>query len=261
MFQNEENRVYDESPDYYVYYLINPVKGAPFYIGKGKNRRCYQHLTDKIEYSRNKRLTGYIRNLRKAGIEPEIIKIKEGMKEEDAYILEELEIIKYGRIGFDEGGVLLNIYIANRPEKRIGPDNGFFGREHTEETKRIISEKKKGTIHTDEAKRKISEYHKGKLKSEKTKEKMSLAAQGRMVTEETKEKLREHNLREDVLRKNIESKQKEWIVTKPDGNEEFVINLSDYCVEHNLSRSKMYSVASGNRNHHKGYKCKKVDDQ
>ena len=88
---------------------------------------------------------------------------------------------------------------------------------------------------------------------------MSLAAQGRIVTEETKQKLREYNLRKDVLKKNIESKQKEWIIITPDGNEEFVVNLSDYCKERGLSSSKMYSVASGDRNHHKGYKCRRFE--
>jgi hypothetical protein len=254
-------RAYDVEPVYYVYHLVNPLTDVPFYVGKGKNRRCYQHLTDKMSYSRNKRLTGHIRNLRDAGIEPKIIKIKECMNEESAFLLEEVEILKYGRIGFDDGGVLLNFLISNRPERKMGPDNGFYGKQHTEETKRLISVANTGSIRSPEHRRSISAAQKGKPKSEEHRRKIAEKSRGRTVKEETKEKLREYNLREDVLRKNIESKQKEWIVTKPDGNEEFVINLSDYCVEHNLCRAKMYSVASGNANHHKGYKCRKVDGQ
>jgi hypothetical protein len=260
-YKKDSERVYDVEPVYYVYYLVNPITDVPFYVGKGKNRRCYQHLTDKMQYSRNKRLTGHIRNLRDAGIEPKIIKIKEDMKEEDAFLLEEVEILKYGRIGFDDDGVLLNFFISNRPERKIGPDNGFYGKQHTEETKRIISEANTGLIRSPEQRKRISEAQKGKPKSEEHRRKIGEKSRGRVIKEETKEKLREHNLREEVLRKNIESKQKEWIVTKPDGVEEFVINLSDYCVEHDLNRSKMYSVASGDRNRHKGYKCRKVDGQ
>lgn len=261
MFQKNDERVYDVRSDYYVYHLINPLSWSPFYIGKGKKWRCYQHLSARNNYSHNKRLGGFIRNLRSAGIEPVVIKIREGMNEEAAYILEEQEILKYGRKGFDEGGILMNIFIANRPEKRIGSDNGFYGKTHSDETKALLRKLGTGRKHNDTVKRKISEAHKGKPKSDEHKRKIGDKSRGRISKEETKQKLREYNLREDVLKRNIESKQKEWIVINPDGVEEFVVNLSDYCLENGLSRSKMYSVASGNRKHHKKYKCRKADSQ
>lgn len=260
MFQKESERVYDDDPVYYVYHIINPTTGLPFYVGKGKGRRCYQHLTDKLHYSRNKRLTGHIRNLRESGITPEIVKISENMPEEAAFILEEEEILKYGRKGFESDGVLMNVFLSIRPERRCGEDNGFYGRHHSEETKKLISEANTGRKHTEETKQKMSESHTGVPKSEETKKKMSEKATGRVHTEETKQKLREHNLQEDVLRRNIESKQKEWIVITPDGTEIEVINMSEYCLENSLNRSKMYSVAAGDRNHHKGYKCRKKNE-
>jgi hypothetical protein len=82
-------------------------------------------------------------------------------------------------------------------------------------------------------------------------------SKGRSPSQETREKLMQHNLKEDVLRHNIECKQKEYIVTTPDGEEIEVINLSDFCKDTNLDRCKMYSVASGDRKTHKGYKCRK----
>ena len=261
MFQKESERVYDATPVYYVYHLVNPETGVPFYIGKGKNRRCYQHLTDKASYSRNKRLTGHIKNLRLKGIEPEVIKIKENLKEEEAYLLEEEQILNYGRIGFDENGILLNFFISNRPIKRFKEDNGFYGKSHTDDTKRLIGESNRGRKHTEEAKRKLSVAHTGRSKSEETKRKIAEKSRGRIVKEQTRQKLREYNLREDVLRKNIESKQKEWIVITPEGNEEFVVNLNKYCLEKGLNPGKMSLVASGHRKQHKGYKCRKVDGQ
>jgi hypothetical protein len=261
MFQKDYERVYDESLDYYVYYLMNPLSGSPFYVGKGKNRRCYQHLTDKMEYSRNKRLTGHIRNLRDSGVEPVVIKICENMMEEDAYILEEQEILKYGRKGFDEGGCLMNIYIANRPEKRFGSDNGFYGKTHSDETKRKISKGNSGKVRSPETRRKISISQKGKPKSDEHKRKIGDKSRGRITKDETKQKLREYNLREDILKKNIESKQKEWIIISPEGVEEFVVNMNKYCLENGLNQGKMSLVASGHRKQHKGYKCRKVDSQ
>jgi hypothetical protein len=256
MIRKETFTDYDETPIYYVYNLVNPITGIPFYVGKGKNRRCYQHLSDKPVYSKNKRLTGHIRNLRESGIEPEVKKVKENIKEKDAYLLEE-QILQYGRIGFDADGVLLNFFISNRPIKKFKEDNGFYGKKHTDETKRLISEANTGRKHTEEAKKKLSIAHTGRPKSEEHRRKISEKSKGKITKESTKQKLREHNLREDVLKKNIESKQKEWIVITPEGIEEEIINLSDYCIEHGLNRSTMYSVASGDRKHHKGYKCRK----
>lgn len=257
MFKKTGDEVYDETPIYYVYHLVNPETDVPFYAGKGHGNRCKQHLTDKMEYSRNKRLTGHITNLRKRGLEPKIVKIKENMREIDAYNLEEEEILKYGRIGFDEGGVLLNFYIANKPVRKCGEHNHFYGKTHNEETKRKIGDANRGRKHTEETKQKMSEQRKGVPKSEEHRRKMSENAKGRPVKEETRQKLREHNLQPEVLKKNIESKQKEYIVTTPDGIEIEVLNLSDYCKENGLDRSKMYAVASGDRNHHKNFKCRK----
>lgn len=261
MIRKEFFDEYDDSPVYYVYQLVNPTSGMPFYVGKGKKRRCYQHLSDKPEYSKNKRLTGHIRNLRNSGIEPQVIKIRENLKEEDAYLLEEEQILHYGRIGFDEGGVLLNFFVANRPLKRFKEDNGFYGKKHTDETKQLISAANTGRKHTDEAKKKLSIAHTGKPKSEEHRRKIGEKSRGRVTKESTKQKLREHNLQEDVLRKNIESKQLEWIITTPEGIEVEIVNLTKYCAEHGLSQSKMSLVASGKRKQHKGYKCRKKNGQ
>ena len=257
MLKKEENWVYDVDPVYYVYYLVNPETGIPFYVGKGKGNRCYQHFKDTLEKSRNKRLTGHIKKLREQGIEPIAIKFKENLIEEDAYNLEEEKIKEFGRIGYEENGILMNLLLDARPPIRYGEENGFYGRTHSEETKRIIGDANKGRHHTEKAKEQIRQRHLGVPKSEEHRNKIREKSIGRTVKEETKQKLREHNLREDVLRKNIESKQKEWIVTFPDGHEEEVVNLSDFCKENKLSRSKMYEVAAGRMSHHKNFKCRK----
>lgn len=63
----------------------------------------------------------------------------------------------------------------------------------------------------------------------------------------------------------IESKSKgdlkqmsEYEITFPDGTIEVILGLNRFCKIHNLSQSKMSSVSSGDRTHHKGFKCKRL---
>jgi len=58
----------------------------------------------------------------------------------------------------------------------IGKDNPMFGRTHTPEARKKISEARLGTIASEETRRKIGLVHKGRPKSPETKQKMSEAA-------------------------------------------------------------------------------------
>jgi len=54
-----------------------------------------------------------------------------------------------------------------------------------------------------------------------------------------------------------DQKQKStYEITFPDGHIEIIIGLNKFCKDHKLQQSKMSSVASGDRNHHKRFKCK-----
>lgn len=61
--------------------------------------------------------------------------------------------------------------------KMFGKNNGMFGKHHTKETKRKISEKLKGRIITKETREKIGNFHRGKKYDLKTKQKISKAHQ------------------------------------------------------------------------------------
>lgn len=171
--------------NYYVYIYYHPITNLPFYVGKGKGGRMYYHLKETAETTDNKKKFNYINKLRKNGLEPIISIYKDNMSESDAYDLEEVLILQYGRKDLESYGTLTNICLGSRPPVTKGENHHNFGKgfltKHTEETKKKISESKKGK----------ESWHKGRTKSVETKATMSAAQKGKIVTEETKEKLRQ----------------------------------------------------------------------
>lgn len=65
---------------------------------------------------------------------------------------------------------------------RQGEDNPMYGKKHSEETKRKISESHKGILHSEETKKKFSEMRKGNTLSEEHKRKLSEANKGKQGT-------------------------------------------------------------------------------
>jgi len=108
---------------FYVYQYIND-DGTPFYIGKGSKDRINESHAPWIELPKKENRQF----------------IKTGMTEKDAFDLEIQLIKQYGRK--IDGGILENIKMT-----RWVAQSGW---KHTEETKRIISEKNKGKIRTEE---------------------------------------------------------------------------------------------------------------
>lgn len=64
-------------------------------------------------------------------------------------------------------------------EAKKGEKNPFYGKTHSEKTRRKISEVHKGKHPSTETRKKMSEVHKGKPKSAETRKKMSEAKKGR----------------------------------------------------------------------------------
>jgi len=61
--------------------------------------------------------------------------------------------------------------------------------------------------------------------------------------------------------KNDLATQKQlYIITKPDGEQVTIDNLSKFCRENKLNKSAMYLVMNGKRNHHKHHKCSKIEE-
>lgn len=79
---------------------------------------------------------------------------------------------------------------------KSGKDSPNYGKHHTEETKRKISNSHKGRHLSEETKKKLSELNKGKKHSEESKKKMSQSRTGQMnwnygkhLSEKTKKKI------------------------------------------------------------------------
>ena len=119
-----------------------------------------------------------------------------------------------GRKFTDEHKMKISKSLKNASLKRCGENNPFYGKTHSEETKRRIAEKSSrnnlGKKLTEEHKKKISESHKGKIVSKETREKMSKITTARNLgsrhSEETKRRISESNkvkvaiaLNEDII--------------------------------------------------------------
>lgn len=136
--------------EYYVYAYLDPGKMGvfeygefsfgyePFYIGKGKGKRCHNGLKDK----KNKIKKSKIEKIYLNSQEPLIVKIKSGLNENEAFKLEILLVERIGRI------VLKNGPLANITEGGSGTPGRKDTKEdlvrkeefkHSEEWKKILS--------------------------------------------------------------------------------------------------------------------------
>jgi hypothetical protein len=97
---------------YYVYVFLRKDRYTPYYVGKGSRDRD----------------TSLCRTTHKPKDRERIVRVKEGLTEEDAFQLERTLIKFWGRK--DQGGILYNLTDGGE---------GVSGHKHTEETKRKIS--------------------------------------------------------------------------------------------------------------------------
>ena len=87
-----------------------------------------------------------------------------------AYDIEEQLILKYGREGFEEDGILTNICTNNRPPIKKGDQNGMYGRKRTPEEKQKVSDANRGKI----------PWNKGIPREQSVKDAVSKANTGKM---------------------------------------------------------------------------------
>lgn len=243
----------DDSNCYYTYQLRIEDEPLPFYVGKGRGNRAWEHLSPYRQDTSHK--SNKISKAQNQGRNILVEFLEVDLCEFDAHLWEVFYISLYGRadkgIGCltnkTDGGEGVSGYTFSAEarkrmsEQRAGENSPWFGRNHSEQSRRKLSEANLGENHpmfgktySDEVRSKMSESRLGDRNHR----------YGIIPTDETRSKIADAN-------------SKTWIVTHPDGTEETVKNVEKFCREHNLHASSLRDVAKGKATQHKGYKCRK----
>lgn len=165
--------IYQPVPgEFYVYVYWNPLKPGcpPFYVGKGKDRRAFNHL-EPSQREKNNHKARTILKIRQAGINPRITCAWYGQDEAHSLKVEKLLVALWGRSL--DGGILTNLTkggdgvsgLINSPETRLRKSKAKKGIRFSEEHKRKIGDAQRGKPkHTDEAKQRFREMNLGRTK-------------------------------------------------------------------------------------------------
>ena len=191
---------------YYVYsYLREDC--SPYYIGKGSGKRAYTKGPKEIKPPRDK---------------SRVRILKENLTEEDAFLLEKLYILMFGRMDLGTG------ILRNKTDGGDGSSGAIFS---PEERKRR-SERMKGITRPQWIYDKIAASNRGKTASAETRAKLSAIHKGKTCTEEHK-------------RNVSKAKASPHKITFADGREIIVENLMDYAKENNHHFTGLYNVKLG----------------
>jgi len=233
---------------YYVYVYVDPRKdqtkfgsyvfdGEPFYVGKGKNKRAWTHLTESKNRTHNTLKFNKIQRILSDNATPSIMFIGENMDEQTALQLEENIIKTIGtkwNIAGIETGPLCNMTSGGEgrtPSEELrkrfanyGSDNGMWGKTHSPETRTKISNFRKTFRHS-------------------------------LETRELMKTLRSNGNNHNT---------KKWIVVCPDGTEEIVGYLKEYCSKNQINYHSLYNTLTYKkpitRGKSKGYMLKEYSD-
>lgn len=126
---------------YYVYQLVDPRNNKPFYIGEGKGKRAWSHLSFQSRCN-NPHKDRVIKKIHSMGLEVIVIMLYENLTKEQARYYE-TKVIE--EIGIDN---LTNICKNANPPILKGDKNGFYGKTHTEETRKTLCDINKGVDRT-----------------------------------------------------------------------------------------------------------------
>jgi hypothetical protein len=198
-----------------IYYIYSYLRedNSPYYIGKGKEGRAFTKGCKEIKPPKDK---------------TKIKIIKENLTEQDAFDLEILYILMFGRKDLDTG-ILRN--------KTDGGD-GTSGYIVLPEERKRRSERMKGVKRPQWIYDKIAASNRGKKASAETREKISAAGKNRKCSEEHK-------------RKVSEAKANPHKITFDDGREIIVENVMDFAKENEYHYTGLYNVKLGYRKKYK----------
>lgn len=142
---------------------------------------------------------------------------------------------------------LANRILTNREELSLaimGENNPFFGKKHSEESRKKISEAGFGRVISEETKTKQRIIHKERMRTDPNwMDYLRKFNTGRKLPKEHKEKL------------SISNRTHIYTIQKPDGNITITDELTIFCNENFLSKGSLFSTLPGKtRSFHKGFK-------
>lgn len=140
---------------FYVYEHWRPDRDECFYVGMGKGRRGNDMRRARVQHHRAIQAA-----LSRLGMCVEVRIVRAGLTQEEGYALEIERIAFWRAAGVD---------LVNRSSGGPGPS----GHVHTEEHKRLVSEKLKGREFSAEHRAKLSEKAKARRMDEETRRKIS----------------------------------------------------------------------------------------
>jgi hypothetical protein len=234
---------------YYVYFYLREDY-SPYYVGKGSGKRAYTKGPKEVKPPKDKSRV-------------KIIKVD--LAEEEAFALEKLYILMFGRIDLgtgilrnkSDGGDGSSGRIASPEERRkrsemmkgvkrpqwiydkIAASN--TGKKASAETRAKISAIHKGRKHSEEHKRNVSEAKKGFKHTEEAKQKMSAARKGKKLSPEHVEK----------ISKAVKLRAQPHKLTFIDGRTLIIDNITDWAKKNGYLGTNLYQVKIGDKGRHK----------
>jgi hypothetical protein len=235
-----------------IYYIYSYLREdySPYYIGKGSGKRAYTKGPKEVKPPRDK---------------SRVKIIKADLKEEEAFLLEKLYILMFGRVDLGTG-ILRNrsdggdgvsgavrspefrekLRQANLGKKRpqwiydkIAASN--TGKKASAETRAKMSAVRRGRKCTEEHKRKVSEAKKGFKHTDEAKQKMSAVRKGKQLSPEHVEK----------ISKAIKLRALPHKLTFMDGRTLVIDNITDWAKENGYRGTNLYQVKIGDKGRHK----------
>ena len=235
-------------------YLIRFIPTGQFYYGAKTAKGCHPDDLWVKYFTSSKIVKKLIKEYGKDSFE--IISIKLHENKEDALVWEEIYLISVN-VGYNEeylnrhnGGKNFTMAGMQHSEEtkakwdRSGENNPNYNNKISEETKKLMSANHRdcsgennpffGKTHSEEWKKEHSE---------------------RMSGENHPNISGKNHPNYGKIGKDVKWSKK-YIITFPDGHEEIIIGLKQFCKEHKLDAGCITRVAQGKRKHHHNFKCK-----